>query len=315
MILYSSFAQKPNIYPNKDEMKMVFENLGPGVVVSMISACIKQFKTNKKLGLDLPLNPIESMGPIDEMNICCVFHELQPKADNMIDKIKFVGPFLAEEVRNDNITNEKLKEIMRKYEPRNSNEPSIANTKSKLVYASLGTIFNNKINVFERIIDAIKTFDQEPNKEIKSSDLDVVISVGKDVYETFQHKIKNENYKIPENILILPSVPQIEILKRASLFITHAGMNSTSETIHYGVPVICIPIMADQPLNSYRICDELEMGKKLNYENFTSNQLRKDLHEVLQNEKYLKNVLEFTELSRKTNGCALAGNIIKNYIN
>jgi UDP:flavonoid glycosyltransferase YjiC (YdhE family) len=315
MVLYSSFAQKQKIYPNSDEIKMIFENFGAGVLVSMITACIKQFKTNMKLGLDLPLNPIESMGPIDEMNICCVFHELQPRADNMIDKIKFVGPFLDDQVRNDSITNEKLKEILSKFEPKNPIDVANFETKYKLVYVSLGTLFNNKINVFEKIIDAFRIFDQEPNAQIKSNDLEVVISVGKDVYELFENKIKNENYKIPENVLILPSVPQIEILKRASLFITHAGMNSTSETIHYGVPVISIPILAEQPLNAYRICDELQMGIKLKHAEFTPNQLRKNLHEVLSNKKYLENVLEFTNLSRKTNGCRVAGTIIKNYLN
>ena len=142
-----------------------------------------------------------------------------------------------------------------------------------------------------------------------------MISVGNVVYEQFQDKINNENYKIPDNVLILSSVPQIEILKRASLFITHAGMNSTSETIHYGVPVICLPIIGDQPLVALRICDELGFGKRFDYSKFTSDEMRTSIHEVLGNKKYLENILEFTELSRKRNGCEIGANLIENYLN
>ena len=38
-----------------------------------------------------------------------------------------------------------------------------------------------------------------------------------------------------QNILFVPHTPQIEILKRAHLFISHAGMNSVSEALNYGL--------------------------------------------------------------------------------
>jgi hypothetical protein len=71
--------------------------------------------------------------------------------------------------------------------------------------------------VFETIIEALSSFDRHK--------LEAVISVGQVVYEWFQEKIKIHGYKLNDNILLLVHVPQIEILKRASLFITHAGLS------------------------------------------------------------------------------------------
>jgi UDP:flavonoid glycosyltransferase YjiC (YdhE family) len=42
---------------------------------------------------------------------------------------------------------------------------------------------------------------------------------------------------IPANFIVQASVPQLEILQRAGLFITHGGMNSASEAMYYGVPL------------------------------------------------------------------------------
>ncbi len=56
---------------------------------------------------------------------------------------------------------------------------------------------------------------------------------------------------------------QIEI---SSLFITHSAMNNTSESIYFGVAMICLPLStaADQPLIAYRVADELGLGFRLN---------------------------------------------------
>jgi len=50
-------------------------------------------------------------------------------------------------------------------------------------------------------------------------------------------------------------VPQLEILQRTALFITHGGMNSTSEGLLYGVPLIVVPQHGDQFLVASRVVD------------------------------------------------------------
>jgi MGT family glycosyltransferase len=50
----------------------------------------------------------------------------------------------------------------------------------------------------------------------------------------------------PRNFLVRESVPQVEMLKRASAFVTHGGMNSVQEALYYGVPMVMVPQAADQ---------------------------------------------------------------------
>jgi MGT family glycosyltransferase len=64
----------------------------------------------------------------------------------------------------------------------------------------------------------------------------------------------------PEEIPGLPAdavaarwVPQIPILERASLMITHGGLGTIKECIFHGVPVVVFPLLSDQPENSRRI--------------------------------------------------------------
>jgi MGT family glycosyltransferase len=51
---------------------------------------------------------------------------------------------------------------------------------------------------------------------------------------------------VPSNFIVRSSVPQVEILRRASAFITHGGMNSVQEALYYGVPMVLAPQGADQ---------------------------------------------------------------------
>jgi MGT family glycosyltransferase len=57
----------------------------------------------------------------------------------------------------------------------------------------------------------------------------------------------------PPNVIVRPYMPQLEILKRADVFITHGGMGSSSEGLWYGVPLIVYPQMADQPFVAQRV--------------------------------------------------------------
>ncbi|KAJ3642485.1 hypothetical protein Zmor_025265 [Zophobas morio] len=74
----------------------------------------------------------------------------------------------------------------------------------------------------------------------------------------------------PKNVKLGKWLPQQEILAHPNvkLFITHGGLLSTTETIYHGVPVLAIPIAADQKLNAQRIVNEDEL---LNNPKYTQN--------------------------------------------
>src|SRR5262249_15189644 len=88
-----------------------------------------------------------------------------------------------------------------------------------LIYASLGTLVNGQSHVYSAILRAVETL----------PDTQVVLSVGRSVDV-------DQVGAIPSNVIMVRSAPQIELLKRATLTITHAGLNTALESLAQGVP-------------------------------------------------------------------------------
>ncbi len=57
----------------------------------------------------------------------------------------------------------------------------------------------------------------------------------------------------PANVIAVQRAPQLDLLKRAKLVITHGGLGSVKECIANAVPMIAIPLAVDQPGNGARI--------------------------------------------------------------
>jgi UDP:flavonoid glycosyltransferase YjiC (YdhE family) len=58
---------------------------------------------------------------------------------------------------------------------------------------------------------------------------------------------------VPNNAIVVKRAPQLELLKRATVCITHAGLNTALESLAQGVPQLAIPITYDQPGVAARI--------------------------------------------------------------
>ena len=58
---------------------------------------------------------------------------------------------------------------------------------------------------------------------------------------------------LPERVRVVGAVPQLAVLRRAALMITHGGFNSVKECVWSGVPMIVIPQGFDQPGNAVRV--------------------------------------------------------------
>ncbi|QPJ84926.1 hypothetical protein HH195_02940 [Sarcina sp. JB2] len=122
----------------------------------------------------------------------------------------------------------------------------------------------------------------------------MIISIGKTLK-------KEQLGKIPNNFYVYNFVPQIEVLKRTDLFITHGGMNSTSEAMYFGVPLIVVPQVANQPIVEKRI-EDLELGRVINKNNISSNIIRNYANEILNNDRYKDNMMKMRTKVRQAGG-------------
>lgn len=107
-------------------------------------------------------------------------------------------------------------------------EKIIKDESIKTVYISLGTVINQNREFYKNCIEALK-----------NSGVNVIISVGKDTDVSTLGTL-------PENIKVYPRVNQMEVLSRADAFLTHCGMNSVSESLYMGVPLIMFPSTGEQ---------------------------------------------------------------------
>lgn len=53
----------------------------------------------------------------------------------------------------------------------------------------------------------------------------------------------------PANFIMQPHVPQLELLPKVDLFITHGDINSIQEGLYFGVPLIVVPQQMEQMIN------------------------------------------------------------------
>ena len=113
-----------------------------------------------------------------------------------------------------------------------------------LVYASLGTVINDHPGFYRTLIDALR-----------GADVDLLISCGK----AFDPAQLGE---VPGNVRVEQYVDQMEVLSRASLFVTHCGMNSASEGMWMGVPELLFPLTGEQRAVARRVA-EVGAGKLL----------------------------------------------------
>nr|QVK45635.1 UDP glucuronosyltransferase [Brachionus paranguensis] len=278
-----------------------------------IKSFYKQYRLSRHFSLSA-YNPFTLMAPIKEhMKIVAVFPELHPRVNNYDSKHHFVGQCISNEIRNQSFENDaQLKSILDLFPIRD--ESNQLTSGPKLIYMSLGTIFHSNTFIFDHFIEAIRNYDKNPALKFKSSQFHAILSVGEQSMELFKNRISSGQLDLPKNVLIRERVPQLEVLKRAHLFITHSGMNSISETIKYAVPIISIPLEGDQQINGIRSCDELHLGIRLEALKTGAEVFSDTIEKVLGDEKYAKNIKEMSHISAKYNGRVEATRIIMSYL-
>lgn len=122
----------------------------------------------------------------------------------------------------------------------------------------------------------------------------IIKALGKLSSYTFLWKFETKDMlsvDLPTNLIIRDWMPQNDILAHPNtkLFISHCGLLSSQESIWFTVPILCLPIFADQPQNAYQL-KELEVAESLKIANFTEDELYQTVKNMLENTKYKKNI-------------------------
>lgn len=208
------------------------------------------------------------------LNLVYTLGEYQPYAEDFQkEQFRFLGPSIYE---------------------RHGDAFEFKKSERPVIYVSLGTIIKGDVSFFQKCIEAFR-----------ETDIEVIISTG----QKFDiRKLRN----VPANVHIYKFVPQIEVLKFADVFVTHGGMNSVSEALVYGTPMIVIPFVSDQPVNARRI-EELGLGKKLDYDKVTSNDLKNMVLSMLHNEQLAINMQKMQELIQNAPGNKGGAEMIMEY--
>ncbi|HEX5821189.1 MAG TPA: nucleotide disphospho-sugar-binding domain-containing protein [Solirubrobacterales bacterium] len=119
--------------------------------------------------------------------------------------------------------------------------PELADREGALIYVSLGSLGSGDVPLMRRLIEVLA---ETPHR--------YVVSKGP------QHA----EYELAENMVGEEFLPQVSVLPQVDLVITHGGNNTTTESLHFGKPMVVLPIFWDQHDNAQRI-DETGFGIRL----------------------------------------------------
>ncbi|QFR97495.1 glycosyl transferase [Streptomyces tsukubensis] len=138
---------------------------------------------------------------------------MQPRADEVnTDVVTFVGPC---------------------FEGREQGGWTRPEDAERVLLVSLGSAFTRQPEFYRNCVAA---FGDIPG-------LHIVLQIGKEV-------APSELGPLPANVDVRSWVPQMAILEEADVFVTHAGMGSSSEALRTGTPMIAVPQAVDQFANA-----------------------------------------------------------------
>lgn len=152
----------------------------------------------------------------EPLNLVFTSRVFQPDPDSLDESFRFVGPSIGARVEDDPFPFQALQD--------------------PVAYVSLGTIFSGDARLALNLVHALSPLVGT-----------VVLSTGRADPSQLQGP--------PANVIARPHVPQPEVLDRAALFVTHAGMNSVNESLYAGTPMLLLPQGADQPYVAQRVVD------------------------------------------------------------
>ena len=164
-----------------------------------------------------------------------------------------------------------------------------------IVYASLGTLQNSRASLFQCFAQACDELDVQ-----------LVISHGGGLTEA-------EAASLPGNPLVVAYAPQEQLLERARLTITHAGLNTVLDSLAGAVPLVAIPLTYEQPAIAGRV-KRVGAGCILSVHGITARRLRSSVVYVLERGEFRDSARQMKDAILKAGGVRRAGSLIESLV-
>lgn len=165
-----------------------------------------------------------------------------------------------------------------------------------VVYASLGTLQNSRADVFRAFAEACRPLG-----------LQLVISHGGGLSSA-------EAGALPGNPIVVGYAPQLDVLARAQLTLTHAGLNTVLDSLSCGVPLVAVPITYEQPAIARRV-EWANAGRSVALKAVGTPILRAVVADVLSTPKYRASAQRMAESMRAGGGVRHAADLIESSLN
>lgn len=151
----------------------------------------------------------------------------------------------------------------------------------KIIYISLGSFNTDFLEFYKTCILAFR-----------DTEYYVFLSIGRKCEVS-------QLGEIPSNFLVKSFLPQLEILKRADVFITHAGFNSVNEALYFGVPMLTLPQVNDQHMVAKRIVS-MQLGLTESIMELTPELLRMKTKTLLKDTIIKENCMRISQEMRES---------------
>jgi MGT family glycosyltransferase len=160
---------------------------------------------------------------------------------------------------------------------------------SGLVYLSLGSLGGADVELMQRLVDA---FADSPHR--------FIVSKGPVA----------EKITLAANMVGAQTLPQTTVIPQVDLVITHGGNNTTTESLHFGKPMVLLPLFWDQYDNAQRM-HELGFGLRLATYTATPEELNAAVDRLLADTDLRRRLAETGERIRARDGLTKGADIIE----